>query len=198
MGRFSLNDIATHKQATCETDKLLCTAYLTLHESKVDGLHQLCNRLPNPGELMMLWTLKQFNAFTFIPYTIGQTGTIEELIISTYSISTKTIDSLMALIDSGKIKHLHITISDSVKFRIPRVVDHLNNLLQHRSHQISLLYGWNHSKVMLMRTATGYYVVEGSGNFTENAQHEQYIFINSEDAWHFRKACIYGVHPGTD
>lgn len=199
MSRFSLDDIAPRPDpATSETDRMLCTAYLSLHESKVNGLHDLCNKLPLPGEMMMLWTLKQFNAFTFVPYVIGQAGPIKELIISTYSISTKTIDSLIYLIDQGKINHLHITISDSVKFRIPKVVDHLHNLMLHRSHQMSLIYGWNHSKVMLMRTDAGHFVVEGSGNFTENAQHEQYIFINSEEAWHFRKACLYGVHPAAD
>lgn len=62
MSRFSLDDVAPRPDpATSETDRVLCTAYLSLHESKVGGLQQLCNRLPAPGELMMLWTLKQFN-----------------------------------------------------------------------------------------------------------------------------------------
>jgi hypothetical protein len=193
MAKFSLSDITPTPAQHTTTDSMLCAAYLSSHELRVSGLHDLCGRLPLPGELMMLWTLKQFNAFTFIPYIIQYSGPIRELAFSTYSLSTKVIDSLVVLLDKGMIDRVHITISDSVKFRIPRVVDHLSSLMATRGEQISLLYGWNHSRVTLMRTDTGHYLVEGSGNFTENAQHEQYIFLNSVELWHFRKQCIHGL-----
>ena len=193
---FSIDDIKPRQlqQPEASADKQLCTAYLNSHEFKVSGLRDLCHRLPDPGQMILLWTLKQFNAFTFIPYIIQNAGTIHELAISTYSISTKGIDAIMLMVDRGQIGHVHISISDSVKFRIPRVVDHLNSLVTARPDKISLLYGWNHSKITLMKTDKGFYIVEGSGNFTENAQHEQYIFMNSEQIYNFRKECMDGIH----
>lgn len=176
-----------------ERDAMLCINFLQMHMHKINSLRDLCGRLPESDQLMLLWTLKQFNAFTFIPYIIQHSGVIRELAISTYSISSKVIDSLFALVDRQEVSHVHITISDSVKFRIPRVVDHLESLMQTRPGQISVIYGWNHSKCTLMRTDKGHFVVEGSGNFTENAQHEQYLFYNNPDAFAFRKQNIYGV-----
>lgn len=190
MGLFDLSELAP-KPVGQQTDRILCTAYLNTHEFKVSGLRDLCHRLPDPGDLFLLWTLKQFNAFTFIPYIIQNAGFISELYLSTYSIGIKVIDAILLMVDRGQIGHVHLFISDSVKFRIPKVVDHLNSLLQSRTKQLSVGYGWNHSKITLIKTANAFYVIEGSGNFTENAQHEQYVFINSEQIFNFRKQCIY-------
>ncbi|HBZ67586.1 MAG TPA: hypothetical protein DEO70_12180 [Bacteroidales bacterium] len=194
MGLFSIDELKPCiTPAPGERDAMLSINFLTLHMQKINSLRDLCGRLPASDELMLLWTLKQFNAFTFIPFIVENAGIILELVISTYSISSKVVDALIALVDRGQVKHIHISISDSVKFRIPRVVDHLESLLQTRGEHISVLYGWNHSKCTLMHTDTGYYVVEGSGNFTENAQHEQYLFYNHPDAFAFRKQNVYGV-----
>ena len=49
---------------------------------------------------------------------------------------------------------------------------------------------WNHSKVQLIKSDGNYFVVEGSGNFSENAANEQYIFVNNEEVYRFRKGCF--------
>lgn len=196
MPRFSLSDVQMeHPVPHGEQDSRLCEAYLQYHQVKLEGLKDLCKRLPAPGEALALWTLKQFNAFTFIPYVSSVSGPITELIITTYSISTKVIDSLILLADRGHIQTIHLAVSDSVRFRIPRVVDYLEALLPSRENQLSVTYCWNHSKIALMQSAGNYFLLEGSGNFTENAQHEQYILINSQQMYEFRKACIYGIQP---
>ena len=37
-----------------------------------------------------------------------------------------------------------------------------------------------------MSTESGYYVVEGSGNYGENAMEEQYVFLNNKKVYDFR------------
>jgi hypothetical protein len=160
-----------------------------MHEQKLVSLKQLNGRLPEPGEFFALWTLKSFNAFTFIPYLINECGEIESLVLSTYSINRRIVDSLMKRIDQGKIKQVKLFVSDSLKNRMPLVVDHLSSLVESRN-QITVHYAWNHSKITLVNTGQHYFVVEGSGNWSENAQYEQYLFFNHRPLFDFRLNCI--------
>ena len=71
---------------------------------------------------------------------------------------------------------------------MPAVVDLLE--VKARDREISIVYAWNHSKVQLIKSNGNYFVVEGSGNFSENAANEQYIFLNNEYVYKFRKGCF--------
>jgi hypothetical protein len=137
--------------------------------------------------------MKSFNAFTFIPYIIKAAGIIDELHIATYSISIRIVDALMKLIEHGKVMRVDLLISDSLQYRLPRVHDHLQALTTNRK-EIVVRYAWNHSKIALIRVGDAHYGVEGSGNFGENAQHEQYIFFRSKNIFQFRKEEIHGIH----
>jgi hypothetical protein len=176
---------------------ILVDRFLQAHDHKIEGLRQLMGKLPGEGDIYFIWTLKSFNAFTFIPYIIKHEGDIRELTIATYSISTRIVDALMKLLSRNRVQKVHLLISDSIQYRLPRVHDHLMALT--RDHdQISVCYAWNHSKIALIRTMDNHYIVEGSGNFGENAQHEQYILVNSEKVYNFRKTDIDGIHGRTD
>jgi hypothetical protein len=172
---------------------IMADRFLQLHEHKLEGLKKLAGKLPQPGEAYFLWTLKSFNAFTFIPYVIRQEGVIHELTISTYSISIRIIDALMKLISRGMVLKVHLLVSETLRYRLPRVHDHLMSLTRNNP-AIQVCYGWNHSKIALILTTQGHYIVEGSGNFGENAQHEQYLFLNSQQIYEFRKTEIHGIH----
>ena len=72
---------------------------------------------------------------------------------------------------------------------MPQVIDHLNALL-HSRPMIQIHYGWNHSKVTCVQCGSNYLVLEGSGNWGENAQYEQYVLINSKQVYEFRQKNI--------
>ena len=144
--------------------------------------------MPAPGEIVFLWTCNSFNAFTFIPYVIKYSGMIEELSISTYSINTRIVESLTKWYDKGNVRSILLYVSESLRFRMPAVVDLLE--AKARDRKISIVYAWNHSKVQLIKSNGNYFVVEGSGNFSENAANEQYIFLNNEYVYKFRKGCF--------
>ncbi|MBC7382821.1 MAG: hypothetical protein H7296_07465 [Bacteroidia bacterium] len=162
--------------------------FLNKHLTKVESLKALNGRLPTAGEIFFLWTLNSFNAFTFIVYVIKHCGVIEELNLSTYSINDRILTSLIKWYDKGEILKINISIADSIKHRMPRIYDQLS--AQAKNRNINVSFNWNHSKITAMRTAEDYFVVEGSGNFSENAQHEQYIFLNDKNVYDFRTACI--------
>ncbi|MHC1707414.1 MAG: hypothetical protein AB9842_07820 [Bacteroidales bacterium] len=195
-----LFDLDELKQQAMEAagSGILKDNFLDVHLARIENIRQLAGALPKEGEIYFLWTLNSFNAFTFIPYLVKSAGVIEELIISTYSMSTRILNALAHYLERGRVANVHILISDSVKFRLPRVNEQLTILCNQRPGQFVVSYGWNHSKITLLRTADSYYLVEGSGNFSENAQFEQYIFMNSRKVFEFRKAAIYDLLRGTE
>ncbi len=170
--------------------------FLQLHEFRINSIKELNGRRPQENDMYFLWTVHSFNAFTFIPYIIRECGVISELIISTFSISTRIIDALTLLIDRGLVLSFHITISESIRQRQTDIYDRL--MILSEAKPVTVLYSWNHSKISLIRAGDNYFDVEGSGNWGENAQHEQYVFLNSKSVFEFRKnEILHAIKPRT-
>lgn len=159
--------------------------YLSVHYQKIKNLHEDLQRLPTTEEFFFLQTESAFNAFTFIPLVAKHQG-IKELHCLTYSINKRVIDALIELHDGGLIDKITLMISDSIIQRNTSTVDHLNALIKSRPN-IEVKYAWTHAKVCLMLTEHNHFVVEGSGNWSENAQYEQYTFANCQGLYDFRK-----------
>lgn len=151
---------------------------------KIESLKKLTKRLPEPGEIFFIETLKSFSAFTFIAYVLKSTGHISELYIATYSTNERIINALERYFKNGQIEHIHLHISETIRYRMPDIFERLLDLQD--KGVIGLSTEWSHMKVTCMKTPSGYYVVEGSGNYGENALQEQYIFLNSQKVYDFR------------
>lgn len=189
---FSLDEfnhkIKEQEEATADKSAVRAAKFMDMHTQKLQNLKELTGRLPTEREMFFLWTLNSFNAFTFIVYVIKHCGIINELSLSTYSINDRILTSLLKWYDKGSIESVNINISDSIKHRNPKIHDQLQSQLLNRN--INVNYTWNHSKITLMRSNENHFVVEGSGNFSENAQHEQYLFANDKQLYDFRRSCI--------
>lgn len=192
MKYFSLDDLDDPLEEKPSNSGIHIEKFLQLHEERISSVKELTGRLPLPGEIYFLWTVKSFNAFTFIPLIIREHGVIDELILSTYSINIRIIDALARLIDKKLIHQVSMIISDSIKTRLPKVYDHLMVLVEQKP--VRVRYAWTHAKISLIRSGENYYDVEGSGNWGENAMHEQYIIINSKKTFEFRKKEINGIN----
>lgn len=173
------------EQSKENSSELFVTKYLNYHYQKIKSLPEDLLRLPTSEEIFFLQTEKSFNAFTFIPL-IAKHQKIKHLYASTYSINIRVIESLIELYDGGLIEKITLIISDSLIKRNPVTIDKLSFLVSSRGN-IEVKYSWNHSKVCIMETEFNHFVVEGSGNWSENACFEQYIFINSKQVFDFRK-----------
>ena len=183
-------------QQKAEKSGILIERFLQLHEARIESIKDLAGRIPLDGEIFFLWTVNSFNAFTFIPFIIKECGTIQELLLSTYSINIRIIDALVRLIDKGLVKSVDIFISDSIRSRLPKVYDHLMAFVE--TKPVRVIYSWNHSKIALIRAGDHYFDVERSGNWGENAQHEQYVFLNNKNVFEFRKnEILNGINTGT-
>ena len=158
--------------------------YLNTHFEKVANLKEDLTRLPMPGEIFFLQSDNSFNAFTFIPL-IAKLFPVKELHACTYSISRKVIEALIELHDSGMIEQVTLLISDSMIKRNPVTIDNLMAMASTRPN-VKVLYAWSHAKVCLLRTHDFHFVIEGSGNWGDNAHYEQYILLNDKGAYDFR------------
>jgi len=167
--------------------------YLLAHFENVTHLDKNLKRLPEEEEFFFLQTWNSFNAFTFIPF-VAKTLKIRSLYASTYSISRRVINSLIEMHTAGMIDEITLLISDSMIKRNPTTIDMLLSVAAAHPN-LKVLFGWNHSKVCLLEAPsnspegvgqTNYYVIEGSGNWAENAQMEQYTFANSKGLFDFR------------
>lgn len=184
MGLFDYKGLVQQQKEEKELSELFASKYINKHFLTIQDPAFDINRLPMPEELFFLQSDTAFNAFTFIPLVAKGTP-VKELYASTYSISRKVIDALIELHDKGYIEKVTLLISDSMIKRNPKTIDNLMAMCSTRAN-FKALFAWSHAKVCLMQTHHAWFVVEGSGNWAENAQYEQYIFGNSKGLYDFR------------
>jgi hypothetical protein len=158
--------------------------YLASHYQKVSSLENDLMRVPTSEEFFFLQSDTAFNAFTFIPL-VANHYPIKELHASTYSISRKVIEALIEMHDKGQIERITLLISDSMIKRNPLTIDNLMAMASSRPN-VTVLYAWVHAKVCLLQTHEDFFVIEGSGNWSENAHYEQYTFANCKELYDFR------------
>ncbi len=186
-------DINETKKSMQENDvsTLYRSKYLLAHYQKLSSVERGLKQLPAKEEFYFLQTDKQFNAFTFIPFVVKRYR-VKHLYAATYSISRRVIEALMELYDNGFIERITLCISDSLIRRNPVTVDLLSAMVSNRGN-FKVQFTWSHAKVALLETDLYHYVIEGSGNWSENASYEQYLFANSRGLFEFRKELFENV-----
>ena len=191
---FNINDLkaqAQQKPIEVNRDAKLALKFLDEHYAKIDSIKQLVGKTPASGECFFLFTEKSFNTFTFIPYLIKEHGTLHQVTCSTYSINKRILLSLIRLIDQGLIESITIIVADSIKHQRPEVADQLTAYAQANPSKMQVTFVWNHSKILLVQAGEQHYCIEGSGNWSENSRHEQYLFANNEGLYQFRKRNLH-------
>ncbi len=137
-------------------------------------------------------TTTQLNVMSFLLFMMDEKGDIDELYISTFSISNKVIDVIDLLIEKKKIRKLTIIISN-IK-RAEKISETLKNLIiKHGKGLVSAKLAWIHTKIICFRIKGEYYTIEGSGNLTNNGRIEQYLFEKSKETYNFHSEWISNV-----
>jgi len=159
------------------------------HMRKINNVVQM-NFVPDVGEECRLITQGSFNMFTILIYFIQKYKKIDELYITTFNMKESVISTIFDLLERDTIEKLRIMISESIVNRMPKRAAQLKELTIKNSekYDVRLKMNWNHSKIMLAKFGDIYYVMEGSGNLSDNAQIEQYIVTNSEGIYNFHKS----------
>lgn len=142
--------------------------------------------LPGPGEALHIVSSGNFDFWTFIPYILEMTGTIEEAYISTWSLDYDITVDILDLLDIRKIRHISVLTGLYFKRRETSVYATLVEGLQKRGHRYVAFE--NHAKVTLLQNEAFSLVVEGSANMTANPRLEQFIVHNSQELLDFHKS----------
>lgn len=141
-------------------------------------------KFPVKNSVLSIRTQSQINAFEIFLQFIEKYGKLDLLSIQTYTIDEKTIYSLQELLNNGKIEKLQIIMTETACFRIPKIYKLLNELFSERK-DCNLCFYWVHSKVHMIKAGSDKYVIDGSGNFSMNAQIEQYNIFHSDELFDF-------------
>lgn len=158
-----------------------------IHFLKAKALSDLCIK-PLPGEQYRIITEKQFNAYALILHLL-ETEEIDEMYLAIYRINEPTVAGLIDFIEAGKITKATFVISNFFnQTRKPeRWAIRLREFCEENPN-CKHAYTHNHSKVLAVKTESGnHYVFEGSGNMSDNARIEQYVYENSEEVYLFHK-----------
>lgn len=184
---FSLSDLQKQAPKPQKREGVF-SAYLNHHLEKISRVEDLV-RIPNEGEVFYIFTENAFNAFTFLPW-LAKRFFLEEVFASTYSISRRVVEALQQMQQDGQIGEITLLISDSMIKRNPTTIDVLEAVCKANAN-IRAKYYWNHSKVTLIKMrleeTVFHLVLEGSGNWSENAHLEQYTLTNQPEVYDFFK-----------
>tara|TARA_Y100000588_G_scaffold344996_1_gene391794 strand:+ start:19905 stop:20528 length:624 start_codon:yes stop_codon:yes gene_type:complete len=188
---FTLPDNDAKKVPESSSSGSFVSKYLAAHYQKVAAVKKDLKRLPEREEFFFLQSDNSFNAFTFIPVVLEH-QTAKHLYATTYSINKRVINALVELHQNGLVDEITLLVSDTLLRRNPVTTDLLAAVNREYAN-INVLFAWVHAKVCLIETKDAHYVIEGSGNWSENAYYEQYLFANCANLFAFRKKLITEV-----
>lgn len=171
-----------------DTEILRINDYVLSDSSRVKKINEL-GLIPKKNQHFRVVTHNSFNAFDILEYFLFNIKNTDECYISSYNFGEKTINSIFDLYDNNVFYSLSLIISESIRFRNPKIFSILKQNVEKRIDKNIRLAGvWNHSKITLIKKDDNYYVIEGSGNFNNNAYIEQYSIDNNEEIYNFHKS----------
>jgi len=138
-------------------------------------------------------TDRSFNAITVIKYLL-EYYRIEELYIVVYRMNDISFDYLKKIIEADKIKTGFIV---STFFRENKKYERWAKeikMLSDKATNVKTSFYHSHAKIFLAKTKCDKYIVfEGSGNLSDNARLEQYLFENNKETYEFHKNWIENI-----
>lgn len=181
------NEASIHEEVLKQRAIKRITKNLEIHTLKAKALSDLCSK-PKPNEQWRIITEKQFNAFALILYVL-KTEQIDELHLAVYRINEPTVKAIIDYIEAGRIRSATFVISSF--FNQTKKPEQWAIMLRDyckKQPRTKHVYTHNHAKVVAIKTTdNNHYVFEGSGNMSDNARIEQYLYENNRLTFEFHK-----------
>jgi hypothetical protein len=157
-------------------------------------IKEICT-IPNVNEQYRIITHKSFTAYDWVVFICGFYEAFEEVYFLSYNFSEKPIHHILKKFDDKIFEKCTCIISHTIMYRTPKIYNLLKQASEERSENFRVAGIFNHSKIILMKPKNSehYLVIEGSGNFSQNAYIEQYVFDNSKNIYNFHKKWIESV-----
>lgn len=169
--------------------------YFDIH----DGAEILARRaeLPKDGEsLRAISYAGGFSSCSVVLWIAAKTK-IERMFVSTLRVGKKEIDAMQDLYEEGRLKHAKFVLcgiskeNKSLKGKDYGYTEYFEEKCAECGFE--WCYAKNHSKIILLDTSEGKFVVETSSNFNENPKVEQFCINKSDLIYNFYKSGIFGA-----
>ena len=158
-----------------------------LRNSNLETIIKSCGGLPNNNEILEFVSDGTSDTGSFLELIIKEFGVIDEMYLSTWTISRLNVIRLLDKIDNKKIKHFEFLINNgllktnSTKSIWGMICDEFNK----RNIKYKAIN--SHAKIFTCKCADKYITVSGSGNWSENPRTENYFVIGGKDSFCFNK-----------
>ena len=157
--------------------------------AREDGLREVLDGLPAPGESLHIVSAAKFDYWTWVPVLINWLGNSDHLYCSTWALSRINARELFTIWDAGAIhsREVNILTGTYFKSRETDVYSYLVDGLRSRGGRYRAFA--NHSKVLLLANAKKktWLTIEGSANLTGNPRVEQYVLTNDRALHDFHR-----------
>lgn len=163
---------------------------IEIHSHRVKNVDEdICEKLI-PGEAHFILTTNRINMRTFLLWILQHSDgeVIDELIVATYSVTSNTSIMFLSLFDKARIRKAAFVICGHLLRANNRaVIDFVDEC---RKRNIPVLIRNNHSKILLAQCGLQKISLMGSGNFSENADIEQYLMIDDGRIFDFYREAL--------
>lgn len=135
-----------------------------------------------PGKDVHFWSFGNFNMMRLVFWILEQTGSAD-VIMSTYSISPKTIQGVLNRRESGLIRDIRFIVDNRVRSLSPKPFDMLVKNFDYRCISI-------HAKVACISNDNWNVTVVSSQNATDNPKMERGTIFTCRDVFNFDKKVL--------
>lgn len=143
-----------------------------------------------PGKDIHFWSFGNFNMMRLVFWVIEQTGPAD-IIMSTYSISPKTLQGVINRKEKGLIRNIRFLIDNRVRSLSPKPFDMLVRNFDYRCISI-------HAKVACIYNDKWKITIVSSQNATDNPKMERGTIFTGSDIFEFDKSVLEdGFKRGT-
>lgn len=188
--REKLKEAENKKANILYHDQKMYIKFIDRQYERIQHLNNLI-RLPKKGELLRLVTQKSFNAFALFLF-IKEREEVEEVFLTTYSIDKHTISGIEEIVKNNPNMKITLLIASLIKHDRPELRGKMKELAINNEN-VRFVEAYNHTKIIAVKTKDNYYAIEGSGNLSDNARIESYLFDNNKESFDFHKNWINDI-----
>ena len=180
--------LMSEKEKSVARLQVMSSNYANRHFKRIEKFTEIAS-MPEEGEQIRIITQQQINTYTLILMIQQQFG-IKQLYCTTYNFSSVAINLLTELLANG-CERLTLVCNESLRQLMPARYLQLKEAHRNHNGRLRLAVIHNHTKIALIETQDNrFFVVEGSGNFSDNVKVEQYLFEQSKQAFNFHQSWI--------
>lgn len=166
-------------------------------EMKFEIRNETCSELvkraggfPKEGEIMHFVSDGASDTGSFFTALLAEFGEIDEMYLSTWTISMQNVNRLLEAFDNGSLRYFNFLINDGLlKTNSTKAIwGAINDLFSKRNIKYKAVN--SHAKIFCCKMGENYITISGSGNWSENPRIENYIIIGGKATFDFNKKWI--------